>query len=208
MFRRTTDSRLPRSGNAALAAGAVIQAALGAEFVLAGLSKAVDPDYALQFRGFVQAGPGSTSGPLSPFIQTVVLPNVEIAGQLAKFTELAAGAILVVSAIEVLRRRFSGRLGAQHGYEPVVALLSSAAALALAGMSLMIYLIEGARLPTINPAFAFGSPITIELLIVPLALGIAWLEFGRFVALRAGAPQSEPQIVRHFWTRSAAPHAQ
>ena len=41
--------RLPRSGNAALASGALIQALLGAEFVLAGLSKAIDPDFVTQF---------------------------------------------------------------------------------------------------------------------------------------------------------------
>ena len=52
-------------------------------------------------------------------------------------------------------------------------------------MSLTIYLIQGGRLPSINPAFAFSSPIAIELLLVPLALGIAWLEFGRYRALRA-----------------------
>ena len=69
-------------------------------------------------------------------------------------------------------------------YEPAVALLSSGAAVAVGGLSLMIYLIEGGGLPKISAAFAFGSPIAIELMIVPLAFGIAWLEFGRFRALR------------------------
>jgi hypothetical protein len=49
----------------------------------------------------------------------------------------------------------------------------------------MIYLIQGGGLPKISAASAFGSPIAIELLIVPLAFGIAWLEFGRFRALTA-----------------------
>jgi hypothetical protein len=43
---------------------------------------------------------------------------------------------------------------------------------------------EGGGLPTISAAYAFGSPIAVELLLVPLALGIAWLELGRFFALR------------------------
>jgi hypothetical protein len=176
-------ARLPRSGNAALAAGAVVQAAIGAEFVLAGVNKAVDANYAVQFKSFVQGGPGSTSGPLAPIIQTLVLPNADLIGQLAKFTELFAGGVLIVTAIEVARRRLSGRLGAQHAYEPLAALLSALSALALGAMSLTILLIEGGRLPSINPAFAFASPIAIELLLVPLAFAIAWLEFARFRAV-------------------------
>jgi hypothetical protein len=178
-------ARLPRSGNAALAAGAVVQAALGAEFVLAGLSKAVDPNYAAQFRSFVQAGPGANSGPLAPIIQTVVLPNADLVAQLAKFTELFAGGLLIVTAIEVARRRLAGPLGAQHAYEPLAALLSALAAFTLGAMSLSIYLIEGGSLPSVNPAFAFGSPIAVELLLVPLAFAIAWLEFGRYRAVRS-----------------------
>src|SRR5258707_11582402 len=76
-----TSSRLPRSGNAALAAGALVQAALGLEFLFAGLSKAMSPTYAQQFRGFVQASPGSLNGPLAPIMQTLVLPNIDLAAQ-------------------------------------------------------------------------------------------------------------------------------
>jgi hypothetical protein len=184
MTGTTSVSRLPRSGNAALAAGAIVQAAIGAEFVLAGLSKAANPDYSAQFKSFVEAGPGVTSGPLAGIIQTLVLPNADLVSQFAKFTELVAGAVLVVTAIEVARRRLTGPLGAQHAYEPVAALLSALSAFALGAMSLSIFLIEGARMPSVSPAFAFGSPIAIELLLVPLAFAIAWLEFARFRAVR------------------------
>jgi hypothetical protein len=177
--------RLPRSGNAALAAGALIQAALGAEFVLAGLGKVVAANYTEQFREFVEGSVGATNGPLAPLIQALVVPNIDLIAQLSRFTELTAGAVLVVSAIEVARRRFAGPLGAQHGYEPLVALVSSAAALVLGGLSLSIYLLQGGRLPEVSPDVAFSSPIAIELLIVPIALGIAWLELGRFLALRS-----------------------
>ena len=54
-------SRLPRSGNTALAAAALIQAALGIEFVFAGLSKIVDANFAEQFKTFVENSPGSKS---------------------------------------------------------------------------------------------------------------------------------------------------
>jgi hypothetical protein len=182
--RFAASARLPRSGNAALAAGALVQLALGAEFVLAGLSKAVDADFTTQFRSFVQASPGANMGLLAPLMQALVVPNAELMAQFAKWTELFGGLVLVVVAVEVLRRRLAEPFGAQHTYEPLVALLSSAAAFALGGMSLTIYLLEGARLPTVNAGFAFTSPVPIELFLVPLALCIAWLEFARFLALR------------------------
>jgi hypothetical protein len=177
--------RLPRSGNAALAAGALIQAALGLEFVLAGLSKIVDANFAAQFKTFVENSPGSKSGVLAPIIQALVLPNIAVAANLARFTEFGAGIVLLVAAVEVARRRFAGSFGSQHTYEPVVALASSAAAVAVGSLSLAIYVIMGGGLPKLSAASAFGSPIAIELLIVPLAFGIAWLEFGRFRALTA-----------------------
>jgi hypothetical protein len=185
MERTAQPARLPRSGNAALAAGALIQAALGVEFLLAGLSKFADAEFTTQFHGFVAASPGAQTGVLAPLIQTLVVPNSSLAADLAKFTEVAAGVFLLVAALEVARRRFSGPFGTQHPYEPAVALLGSAAAVAAGGLSLAIYLIEGGGVPRISGAFAFGSPIAIELMIVPLAFGIAWLEFGRFRALRA-----------------------
>ena len=40
----------------------------------------------------------------------------------------------------------------------------------------------------INPCYALASPIALELFLVPLALGIAWLQFARFRALHAAAP--------------------
>ncbi len=180
-----TQTRVPRSGNAALAAGALIQAALGAEFVFAGLTKVVAPDYSQQFRAFVQDSAGANSGPLAPLVHTLVVPNLDLVAQLARFTELIAGALLVLSALEVARRRFAGPLGAQHRYEPIVALASAAAAFVLGGLSLGIYLLQGGRLPSVNPDVAFASPIAIELLLVPMAVGVAWLELGRFLALRS-----------------------
>ena len=188
MSRIRTAPRLPRSGNAALAAGALIQAALGVEFLLAGLSKVVAPDYAQQFRAFVQGSAGASGGPFSPLVQTLVVPHLDVVAQLARFTEVIAGAVLVVGAFEVARRRLAGPLGARHGYEPVFALAGAAAAFVLAGLSFSIYVLQGGRLPSVNPDFAFASPIAIELLLVPVAAGIAWLELGRFLALRSPPP--------------------
>jgi hypothetical protein len=182
-------SRLPRSGNAALASGALIQALLGAEFILAGLSKVVDPDFTPQFRNFVSTMPGASRGPLQGIIQTLVVPNAQLVAELIRWTELAAGMILLVTALEVLRRRLSNPLGAEHAYEPLLALVSAVAALTVGALSAGIYLIEGGSLPTVSAGFAFGSPIAIELFLVPLALGIAWLEFARFLALR---PVTDP----------------
>jgi hypothetical protein len=184
--RTLATARLPRSGNAALASGALIQALLGAEFVLAGLSKAIDPDFVTQFRVFVSNSPGAKDGPLAGVTQTLVVPHADLTAELTRWTELAAGLILLVTALEVLRRRLSNPIGASHAYEPLVALTSAAAAFIVGGMSAVIYVIEGGRLPTISAGFAFGSPIAIELFLVPLALAIAWLEFARFLALHQG----------------------
>ena len=107
--RFAASARLPRSGNAALATGALVQLALGAEFVLAGLSKAVDADFTTQFRAFVQASPGAKMGLLAPIMQGLVVPNAELMAQFAKWTELLGGLILVAVAVEVLRRRLAER---------------------------------------------------------------------------------------------------
>jgi hypothetical protein len=186
--------RLPRSGHAALAAGALIQIALGVEFVLAGANKLLDGNLAGQFQSFIAAQPGSSSGPLAPIVRALVLPHAALAANLAALTELGAGSVLLLSTLEVWRRRFSGRLGEQHAYEPAVALASAAAALAVAGLSAVIYLLQGGGWPTISVAGAFDSPIAIELFLVPVALGVAWLELGRFLALR-GSPRSRTRAL-------------
>ncbi len=122
--------------------------------------------------------------PLAPVLQLLVLPNLDFTAHLARLTEVGAGAVLLITALEVVRRRLSAPLGAQHAYEPLVALAASLSALALGVMSLVTYAILGGALPSINPNISFSSPIAIELMLVPLALGIAWLEFARFLALR------------------------
>jgi hypothetical protein len=185
-----TPARLPLSGNAALAAGALVQFVLGLEFALAGTSKLLDADFSRQFQQFVAGSPAARDGVLAPLLQGLVLPHASLAASLATFAELGAGVVLALSALDVLRRRFPAPLGAQHGYETAVAVLSAAAAVVVAGMSATIYLIEGGGWPRISGGNAFGSPIAIELLLVPLGLGIAWLEIGRFSALRAALHQT------------------
>jgi len=176
--------RLPKSGSTALAAGALIQAVLGVEFLLSGLSKAADPQYVAHFRAFVEASPGSQRGLLAPVIRALVLPHPGIAAQAARAGELAVGVILLLAALEIARRRFAGSVGAQLAYEPLVALAGAAAGVGLAGISLSIFLVQGGVLPTVNPGRAFTSAIPVELLMVPLGLGIAWLELGRYRALK------------------------
>ena len=175
---------VPRSGSAALAAGGLVQAILGAEFVLGGLNKLADPQYVAHFRDFVSGSAGQMGGPLASLVRLVVLPNVTLMAQLARFTELGAGLVLVLVAFEVARRRFHGRLGARHEYEPAVALTGALAALVLGGLSLTIYLLQGGVLPRVNTGLAFGPPIAIELFNVPIAMAVAWMELGRFMALR------------------------
>ncbi|TMF56244.1 MAG: hypothetical protein E6I22_06170 [Chloroflexi bacterium] len=159
-----------------MAAGALIQGVLGIEFLLAGLSKAADSHYLANFKAFVATSPGAHRGPIAPLIQAVVTPHPVLAAWLAEFGELAIGIILLVAALETARRRFAGRVGAE--------LAGAAAGLGLATIAGTIFLLDGGILPTVNPAFAFSSAIPVELMMVPLGLGIAWLELGRFAALR------------------------
>jgi hypothetical protein len=180
--------RLPASGNTALVSSAIVQAALGIEFALSGLNKFADPDYVANFTSFVRANPGATSGPLSALVQAVVLPNADFFAALLKVTELLLGPILLIGALEIGRRRLSGRMGSAHGYEAAVALVASAAGLTAAGLAFSIFLLMGGVLPTVMPGRAFTTAIPVELLIVPLGLSVAWLEFGRFLVLRRRRP--------------------
>jgi len=175
--------RIPASGNAALAASALIQAALGVEFFLSGLNKFADPNYVRNFRLFVDASPGTHAGLLAPLVQTIVQPNIAFFAELTKFIELSLGIVLLLGAIEVGRRRLSGRIAAQHGYEAPVALVASLAGLAAAGLSLSIALLMGQQLPTITPGRALTTAIPVELLLVPLGVAVFWMEFGRFRVL-------------------------
>jgi hypothetical protein len=175
---------VPASGAAALASSAVVQAALGIEFALSGLNKFADPDYLANFTSFVRANPGASSGPLSLLVQNLILPNAAIFATLLRATEVTLGPILVFGAVEIGRRRLSGRIGATHGYEAALALLAAFAGTVAAGLAFSIFVLMGGVLPTVMPGRAFTSAIPVELLIVPLGLAVAWMELGRFVALR------------------------
>jgi hypothetical protein len=182
--------RLPASGSTALAASALIQTALGIEFILSGLNKFADPRYVQNFDQFVSSNPGTQSGILSGLVKGLVLPNVAFFATLLQFTEGALGIVLLLGALEVGRRRFSGRFGREHGYEAPVALVSGLAGLAVAGLSLSIAVLMGEQLPTIMPGRAFTTAIPVELLIVPLGVAVAWMEAGRFLVLSRHRPAS------------------
>jgi hypothetical protein len=186
--RAIFSSRLPRSGNGALAASALIQAALGVEFTLSCLNKLADPHYVSDFDGFVRSTPGASSGWLAPLVQALVLPNVALFARLIEVGELLIGIVLLIGALDIGRRRLAGQLGAQHGYEAPLALLSAIAGLAAAGLTLSIGVLMGEGFPGVAAGRAFSSAVPIELFIVPLGLAIAWLELGRFRVLRRSSP--------------------
>jgi len=188
--------RLPASGNTALAASALIQTALGIEFILSGLNKFADPRYVQNFNQFVSSNPGTNSGILSGLVKALVLPNVAFFATVLQFTELALGIVLLLGAVEVGRRRFSGRLGREHGYEAPVALVAALAGLAVAGLTLSIAILMGEQLPTIMPGRAFTTAIPVELLIVPLGIAVAWMEAGRFMVLFQHRPARVTASVR------------
>src|SRR5213592_2856810 len=176
--------RLPASGNSALAASALIQTALGIEFLLSGLNKFADPNFIRNFTLFVNGSPGTHTGVLAPLIDSLVLPNIAFFATLTKYIEVGLGIVLLLGAVEVGRRRLSGALGREHGYEAPVALVAALAGLAAAGLSLSIALLMGEQLPTIQPGRALTTAIPVELLLVPLGIAVAWMEAGRFRVLR------------------------
>ncbi len=188
--------RLPASGNTALAASALIQTALGIEFILSGLNKFADPRYVQNFNQFVSSNPGTQSGILSGLVKGLVLPNVAFFATVLQFTELILGVVLLLGAIEVGRRRLAGRLGRELGYEAPVALVSALAGLAVAGLSLSIAVLMGEQLPTIMPGRAFTTAIPVELLLVPLGVAVAWMEAGRFLVLFRHRPARVIAAVR------------
>ena len=176
--------RLPASGNTALAASALIQTALGVEFILSGLNKFADRRYVADLDQFVRSNPGATSGILSGLTKGLILPNIAVFATLLRFSELVFGIVLLLGALEVGRRRFAGRIGREHGYEAPAALVSALAGLAVAGLALSIAILMGEQLPSIMPGRAFTTAIPVELLIVPLGVAVAWMEAGRFLVLR------------------------
>src|SRR5256884_8156516 len=93
--------RLPASGNTALAASALIQAALGIEFLLSGLNKLADPNFVGNFEAFVDASPGTHTGLLAGLIHTLVQPNIGFFASLTKYAELGLGIVLLLGALEV-----------------------------------------------------------------------------------------------------------
>src|SRR3984893_727815 len=131
-----TFRRLPASGNTALAASALIQAALGIEFFLSGLNKFADTNFVANFKSFVDASPGTHTGLLAPLIRALVQPNIALFAGLTKYMELGLGIVLLLGALEVGRRRLSGRFAAERGYEAPVALVAALARPAAAGLSL------------------------------------------------------------------------
>ena len=127
-------------------------------------------------------------------------PVVAFFATVLQFTELSFGIVLLLGALEVGRRRFSGRLGREHGYEAPVALIAALAGLAVAGLTLSIAILMGEQLPTIMPGRAFDTAIPVELLIVPLGVAVAVMETGRFLALfrhRRGqiVASGRPQVI-------------
>lgn len=190
--------RIPASGNAGLAASGLIQLALAIEFLLSGLNKFADPNFTQNFTQFVAASQGTHSGLLAPVIQTFIQPNIAFFATLTKFTELSLGIVLLIGAIEVGRRRLSGLIAAEHGYEAPLALVAALAGLAAASLSLTIALLMGEQLPTIEPGRALTTAIPVELLLVPLGIAVAWMEFGRFKALwrRRGAASISSETER------------
>ena len=161
-----------------LGAAAIAQAILGLEFLLGGLNKYLDPSFADGFKNFVSASVGTQPSVLSPIVQTLVLPNAAVFAELARFTELAGGAVLLVATAGL-------RLDSRTRPGWVVALAGLVAAVSLGCLSLTIYVLKGGVFPGIDPRLALAPPLPVEVVNVLLAGAVAWLQGGRLLAGRA-----------------------
>lgn len=89
---------------AALGAAAVAQAILGLEFLLGGLNKYLDTNFADGFKSFVSSSVGAQASVIfSPIVQSLILPNAALFAELARFTELAGGLVLVIATTDLFR---------------------------------------------------------------------------------------------------------
>ena len=82
-----------------------------------------------------------------------------------------------------------------------MALVAAIAGLSAAALALSISLLMSEGLPTIMPGRALTTAIPVELLIVPLGLAVAWLEFGRFLVLRRPTEAAFPVTLSPTFTK-------
>lgn len=165
-------------------AAALIQATLGLEFLLSGLDKFADPHYVADFAQFVRVNPGAMSGPTAVLVKAVVLPHLTIASVAIQVVEVTLGVLLLVGAIDLAWRGFFEHRPWRYGYQAAVALTGALAGIGVAGLSLSIALLMGEQLPAVMSVNAFTTAIPVELLLVPVGIGVALMGAGRFTAIR------------------------
>lgn len=124
----TSPVRVEAGGVAALGAAAIGQAILGLEFLLAGFNKYFDTNFVDGFKSFLASSVGAQTSVISPIVQSLILPNAALFAELAKFTELASGLVLLIATAGV-------RLDSHTTLRRVIALADSACARECPGSS-------------------------------------------------------------------------
>jgi len=179
--RRSATSSVRVNIDAAVGAGAVAQAILGVEFILGGLNKYLATNFAAAFKSFVASSAGAQGHLLTPIVRAVIIPNSALFAELARLTELLSGIVLLIAAGDTLWRHFARGRG--RSLEASVSLLGAVAAVAVGGLSVTIYLLKGGTFPGVDPRLALAPPLQVEVVNAALALAVAWLGIGRFLAL-------------------------
>lgn len=90
---------------AAFAALALIQLAVGYEWLVSGLSKLANGNFPSGLAGTLRELEGNAPGWYGGFLRSVVLPHAQTWGWTIELTELATGAALAVAALAFLRGR-------------------------------------------------------------------------------------------------------
>lgn len=170
------------AGRSALAAMLAVQIVLGYEWLSSGLTKLVHGDFPGGLHDDLVERSAATSGWYRGFLEGSVIPHARAAGYLIEVAELAAGIVLIVTALAWLlvwdRLPRLARLAAL--------LATIAAALAAAVMNVSFHLAAGGSLPRPVATDSFEEAIDLDSLMAGLELLILAVSIGAFVSLVRG----------------------
>jgi hypothetical protein len=145
------------------------QAIVAYEWLVSGVSKLLNPWFSADVPAMLQQGmPGSSNGWYVTLLRDVVLPRFAQSGAVATWSQMAVGAVLLLSAL----------LWATWPENRLTLLLARAACLALVAalaMNVTSYLLSGNGLPWTDPSHADAMSLRLDavLSLIGVALLVA-----------------------------------
>lgn len=163
----------------------VVQVILAYEWLVSGINKLLDAGFSGQLMALLsQSTHSNPTGVYSTVMTRLVLPNHTLVAWVTPWTETSVGAVLALGAILwVARPRARSTV--------LVAGASCLALLTAATLDLNYNLINGGGLPWINPANATTNGISIDVMLLSIALALCAANAqvcGRWRHARQGEP--------------------